>query len=122
VNFCLEGIETLIPNARPMKAREECFEWSERRDVERILTLAAAHGVTHEAGLAEHAKMSARGWSAHIKRLRDRSRIPRPLMEHDEDLTSDRIGERLSDGIHGWQYVTNPLLIARVSWPPPNEL
>ena len=101
VNFRLEGIETLTPDARRTEAREERFERGERRAVERILTLAAADGVTHEAGLAEHAEMSAGSWPAHVEGVRDRSGIPRALVQHDEDLTSDRIGEGLGDGVHG---------------------
>ena len=57
LNFSFEGIETLNPDARRTEAREERFERGERgerRDGERILALAAADGVTHEPGLAQH--------------------------------------------------------------------
>jgi hypothetical protein len=100
VNFRLEGIETLTPDVRRTEAREERFERGERREVERILTLAAADRVTHEAGLAEHTQMSADRWPAHVDGVRDHSGIPRGLVQHDEDLTPYRIGEGLGDGVH----------------------
>src|SRR5207302_257967 len=84
----------------------------ERRQVERILTLAAADRVTYETGLAEHAEVSAGRRPAHVEGVRDLSRISRGLVQHDEDLSPYRIGERLGDGVHGLQYVTIWLLIA----------
>ncbi len=101
MNFCLEGIETLTPDIGRTEAREERLEWGEGREVERILTLAAVDGVTDEAGLAEHAEMSAGGWPAHVERVRDRPGIPRSFVQHGKDLTPDRIGEGLGDGVHG---------------------
>jgi hypothetical protein len=111
VNFGLEGIEALAPDARRTEARQERFERGERGAVEGILTLAPADGVTHEAGLAEHAEMSADRRPAHIEGVRDGSGIPRRLVQHDEDLTSDRIGDGLGDGVHGLQCVTTLLRI-----------
>jgi hypothetical protein len=101
VNFGLDGVETLTPDARRAEAREERLERGERSEVERILTLATADRVTHEAGLAEHAEMSADRWPAHVEGVRDHSGISRGLVQHDEDLTSDRIDESLGDGVHG---------------------
>jgi hypothetical protein len=53
VNFGLERIEAATPNARSAELREERFERREGIEGEYVLTLAAAHGVTHKARLAE---------------------------------------------------------------------
>jgi hypothetical protein len=36
-----------------------------------------------------------------VEGVRDHSGSPRGLVQHDEDLTSDGIGEGLGDGVHG---------------------
>jgi hypothetical protein len=101
MNFRLQGVQALTPDARRTEPRKEGFEWGKRREVERIPALAAAHGVTHQARVAEHAKVATGRRPAHVECLCQRTGVPRALAQHDEDLAPDRIGKGLGNGVHG---------------------
>ena len=58
----LEGIEATAPNARSAELREERVKRREGVGGERVLTLAAAHGVTHEARLEGRNEAAYPGW------------------------------------------------------------
>lgn len=96
----LERIEAPVPDARPVKAREEGLQRREGLEGERVLALAAAHRVAHEARFAEHPEVPADGRAAHGKHVGDSAGRARRIAKRLEDLAPDRISERLGDGIH----------------------
>lgn len=101
MNFGFERVEAPVPDIRTAEARQKCFEWLERAEIERVLTLAAVRHVADEARLTEHAKVPADSGATHLERLGDDAGGARSLVQHEKDLAPNRISEGLGHGIHG---------------------